>query len=62
MKQETTGCLSKTKSKRTKKKWVEKKKGAEKKKKEEKKGDRCSGSELGCLILFEGVQYFNIYI
>ena len=28
----------------------------------EKKGDRCSGSKLGCSILFEGVQYFNIYI
>ena len=29
---------------------------------EEKEAARCSGYQLGCSILFEGVQYFNIYI
>ena len=47
--------MSKTKSKRTKKEWAEKKKGWRRRRRRRKEA-------AGCSILFEGVQYFNIYI
>ena len=52
-------CLGKTKHNRMKKEGAEKKKGRRRgqEEEEEKEEARCSDLNLGCSILFEGVQY-----
>ena len=59
MKQETA-VSAKQKVKERRKNGQRKRKGGEEE--EEKEAAGCSGYQLRYLILFEGVQYFNIYI
>ena len=54
MKKETSGCLSKTKGKRTKKAWAEKMKGWRRRRRRRKRGGRVFRIS-GYSILFEGV-------
>ena len=58
MKQETA-VSAKQKVKELRKNGQRKRRGGEE---EEKEAAGCLGYQLGCSILFEGIQYFNIYI
>ena len=60
MKQETA-VSAKQKVKERRKNGQRKRRGGEEEE-EEKEVAGCLGYQLGCSILLEGVQYFNIYI